>query len=197
MGVDIRSEKNLGLIGSILSIVSGFVGVVPYVGAFGGSLSLVGFILILVALHGIGNKLGDDRPFRYYLYSVIVAVAGIIIAVILVIFVIFGTLAVFPPAEFDHGFPVAGVGIILMAFLGLIAILIVSTYFAKQAWEAMYEITGVKEFHETARWLWWGALTAIILVGFILLLVAAIFQIIAFANLPEEIEERPAAEPAL
>ncbi len=191
MEVDIRSERNLGLIGSILAIVSGFFGVVPYVGMFGSALSLVAFILILLALKGIGDKVGDDRPFRYYLYGVIVAFAGIILAVILVVLGL-----VFMPSrhmsyEITHieaaaGFAVFGV-VFLMALI-IIGIAVLTAYFQKQAWEAMYEITGVREFHETAKWLWWGALTLIVVVGAILLLIAAIYQIIAFSNLPEVLE---------
>jgi len=48
----------------------------------------------------------------------------------------------------------------------------------------------VEKFDKVATWTKWGAITLIILVGAVLLLVAAIYQIIAFANLPEELEPR-------
>ena len=192
VGVDIRSERTLGLIGSVLTLVGGFVGVIPYVGVFMGALSLVGWVLVLVALNGIGNKLGDDRPFRYYLYSFLVAFVGVIVAVI---FIVVGAVSISNAnmvgmSPFEHPWSTFGVGVLIFGFILFIAVLILGVYFEKQAWEAMYELTGVKEFHETAKWLWWGALTAIILVGLLLLLIASIYQIIAFANLPEELEER-------
>jgi len=192
VGVDIRSERTLGLIGSVLTLVGGFVGVIPYVRVFMGALSLVGWVLVLVALNGIGNKLGDDRPFRYYLYSFLVAFVGVIVAVI---FIVVGAVSISNAnmvgmSPFEHPWSTFGVGVLIFGFILFIAVLILGVYFEKQAWEAMYELTGVKEFHETAKWLWWGALTAIILVGLLLLLIASIYQIIAFANLPEELEER-------
>ncbi len=199
MGVDIRSERTLGLIGSILVLVGGFTGVVPYVGVFTGTISLVGAILILVALKGIGDKMGDDRPFKYYLYSIIVAFAGSIIAAILIVIGIFSlsNAAMIGMRPFEHPLSFFGAGVLIVGFVAFVAVLLIGVYFAKQAWQAMYEITGVDAFESTAKWLWWGALTAIILVGFILLLVAAIYQIIAFANLPEELEAGPSTAPVV
>lgn len=189
--VDLRSERTLGLVGSILLLVGGFVGVIPYIGAVIGSVSLVGMILVLIALKGIGDKLGDDRPFKYYLYSVVIAFVGL---VVLVVFVLAGILMLPEHGEFSDPFAMVGIGMIITAFILFVVFLVLGVYFEKQAWDAVYELTGVKEFRETAKWLWWGALTAIILVGLILLLVAAIYQVIAFANLPEEIEGNPQGE---
>ena len=197
MGADIRSERTLGLVGSVLVLVGGFTGVVPYVGIFTGTVSLVGAILILVALKGIGDKTGDDRPFKYYLYSIIVAFAGSIMAAILIIIGVFSlsNAAMIGMRPFEHPLSFFGTGILITGFIAFVAVLIIGVYFAKQAWQAMYEITGVDAFHSTAKWLWWGALTAIILIGFIFLLVAAIYQIIGFANLPEELEPRTRTVP--
>ena len=190
VGVDIKSEKTLGLVGSVLAIVGGFTGVIPYVGVFMGTVSLVGAILVLVALKGIGDKVGDDRPFKYYLYSIVVAFVGSVIAMI---FILVGALSISNATiagmrALEHPWGFFGTGMLVFGFLAFIAVLVLGVYFAKGAWEAMYEITGVEEFQKTAKWLWWGALTAIILVGFVLLLVAAVYQIIGFANLPEELE---------
>lgn len=194
MGVELKTEKTLGLVGSILILLGGFVGVVPYVGVFMGSVSLVGLILVLLALKGIGDKLGDDRPFRYYLYSVIVAFIG---GIVLIVFIVAGVLMLPEHGGFSDPFAVMGVGMIIMAFVLFVVFLIVAVYFEKQAWESVYELTGVKEFHETAKWLWWGALTAIIIIGLLFLLIAAIYQIIAFANLPENFEQEKAPQEAV
>jgi uncharacterized membrane protein len=55
--VSIKSEKNYGLIGSVLVIVGGFLGIIPYIGVIMSTVSLVGQVLILLALKGIGDKL--------------------------------------------------------------------------------------------------------------------------------------------
>ncbi len=207
MEVDVSSERTLGLIGSVLTLVAGFFGVIPYIGMFGSILSLVGFILILIALKGIGDKAGDDRPFKYYLYGFIVSISGFVLLVILVV----AGLLLHPSSSGGmeiQGFHPVGIGaspsivynvgqtstslsvltLILIAVVAIIAVFILAAYFQKRAWEAMYEITGIKEFKETAKWLWWGALTLIILVGAILLLISAIYQILAFSNLPERLK---------
>ena len=198
MAVDLRSERNLGLIGSVLVLVGGFVGVVPYMGAFKGALSLVGEILVLIALKGIGDKLGDNRPFRYYLYSVVVFFAGLLLAVILVIVGVFSlsgsTMAFGHPLRSAMG--IFGATMVVLGGLAVLAVLILGIYFAIKAWHATYAVTGVEEFEQVATWMKWGVITLIILVGVILLLIAAIYQIIAFANLPEELEPPRRAEPS-
>ena len=208
MKVDVRSERGLGLIGSILALVAGFLGAVPYIKVFAPILSLVALILILLALKGTGDKVGDERPFKYYLYGIAVAIAGV--AVIFTLIILFtavvsvSTVSTVSTVHYAvHSVHVeqtttntgntpgsAAFGVLAIAVIvALIAVTaVLSAHFGKQAWEAMYEITGVKEFHETAKWLWWGALTLVIFVGSILLLIAAIYQIIAFYNLPEVLE---------
>ena len=207
MEVDVSSERTLGLIGSVLTLVAGFFGVIPYIGMFGSILSLVGFILILIALKGIGDKAEDDRPFKYYLYGFIVSISGFVLLVILVV----AGLLLHPSSSGGmeiQGLHPVGIGaspsivynvgqtssslsvltLILIVVVAMIAVFILAAYFQKRAWEAMYEITGIKEFKETAKWLWWGVLTLIILVGAILLLISAIYQILAFSNLPERLK---------
>jgi len=185
MGVNLRSERNLGMIGSILVLVGGFTGVIPYIGVFIGSVSLIGEILILIALKGLGDKLGDNRPFRYYLYSVVIAIG---LAAVSIVLILVGILSA--PGFVDHpeGLNAIGVGMVGAALLLILAGAIIGIYFTIKAWRAAYEITKVEEFKKTADFLMWGAITLIILVGVILLIVAAVYQILAFANLPEEFE---------
>ncbi|ASA77312.1 DUF996 domain-containing protein [Thermococcus sp. 5-4] len=187
---DLRSERSLGLVGSVLVLVGGFIGVIPYMGIFKGTLSLVGEILVLIALKGIGDKLGDDRPFRYYLYSVIVFFAGLLLAVILMIIGVFSisnsTMAFGHPLHSSMG--VFGATMVTLGGLAVVAVLVLGIYFDIKAWRAAYEVTGVEEFDQVATWTKWGVITLIIFVGVILLFIAAVYQIIGFANLPEEIE---------
>lgn len=197
MGVHLRNEKNLGLIGSILVLVGGFTGVIPYWGTIAGAISLVGEILVLIALKGIGDKLGDDRPFRYYLYSVIATIGILVVAVILIVM---GVLAMASTGMTFNETPEQVLGAIGMGmmFIGLALVLVavvVGFYYAVKTWRVTYELTGVEEFDETATFIKWGAITAVILVGILLLLAAEIYQIIAFANLPEEMEREPEITP--
>ncbi|MCD6523600.1 MAG: DUF996 domain-containing protein [Thermococcus sp.] len=200
--VDISSERMMGLIGSVLA----FAGVIPRVG---GILSLIGLILVLIALNGIGHKLHDERPFNYYLKAIIVILVLVIVGVVVIAaaFVVSsssidslgkGTELIVSPGssitiieeESPH---LTGEGIALLVIgAGIIlAGIIVGGYFQKKAWESMYKLTGVEAFQNTAKFLWWGVLTIVILIGAILLLISEIYQIIAFANLPEKLTKRP------
>jgi uncharacterized membrane protein len=66
-------------------------------------------------------------------------------------------------------------------------VVILAAYYEKRAWEEMARLTKVKEFNDAAKFLWWGALTLIILVGIVLLLIAAIYRILAFSNMPQRL----------
>ncbi|WP_232473415.1 DUF996 domain-containing protein [Thermococcus thioreducens] len=200
VGVDVSSEKNLGLWGSIIGLVGAFV---PYLGSV---LALVGFILVLVALKGIGDKVKDDRPFKYYLLAFISAIGVVVIFAIVVFTSLFafsgfgvieethslvttpeGETVVMPPHEVQHSSPtfvIAGV------FLFFLVVMIVVAYFEMKTWGAMYEITGTKEFNDASTWYKWGAITAIILVGFLLMFIGRIFVILGFSNMPKELEQK-------
>ena len=207
MEVDVKSERSLGLIGSILALVAGFLGVVPYIIVLAPILMLVALILILLALKGTGDKVGDERPFKYSLYGIAALIASA--AVVFTLIILFtAVVSVSPVSTVTVHSAVYSVNVgrttthitstenhVAFGVLAIAAIVVpivvtavLSAHFGKQAWEAMYEITGVKEFHETAKWLWWGALTLVVLAGLVLLLIAAIYQIIAFYNLPEVLE---------
>ncbi|CAD5244009.1 DUF996 domain-containing protein [Thermococcus camini] len=194
--VELRSERNLGIIGSVLVLVGSFTGVIPYWGMVAGGLSLVGEILVLIALKGLGDKLKDDRPFRYYLYSVIATIG---IAVIAIIFMAVGIVAMASTGMTFNETPeqvlgALGMGMIFLGLALILAAVVVGIYYAVKTWRVTYELTGVEEFDKTATFIKWGAITAILLVGILLLFVAAIYQIIAFAKLPEELEGKPQTE---
>lgn len=188
MPVDLRTEKTLGLVGSILTLLGGLSDGAIRTGSvvvFSNLVSLIGFIFVLMALHGISTKLNDERPFKYYLYSVIVVIGGLIVFAILLVAGIISAFAT-DEAGIIGGFASIGLG----GFAVLIGLIILSVYYQIQAWRATYEITGVEEFNQVATFLKWGAITLIILVGVLLLLIAEVFQIIAFSRLPDEIEPK-------
>jgi len=162
--VDVNPERTMGLVGSILAIAS----TVPHIG---GILSMLGFVLVLIALHGIGEKLGDDRPFKYYLYSLLILIATVFFVILFAVLLEGGGLG----------------ALILILPIGLVGFLS-GLYYRKEAWTMMARITGVKEFEEAAKFLWWGGLTIIILIGLVLLLVSWIYQILGFARMPNKLK---------
>lgn len=196
--VDVSSEKNLGLWGSVLGLVGGFI---PYLGTV---LSLVGLVLVLVALHGIGKKLNDYRPFNNYLLAVVVGI-GVLILGILVVFGVIaistqgtsyeeyssGDLTITPGESYETveypGWGEFEWGIIIGFLVLVIVMAVINAFFQSRAWGAMHEITGVKEFGDAANWFRWGAFTAVVFVGLLLILIGHIFVILGFNNMPTEI----------
>ncbi len=188
--IDISSERNLGLVGSLLALAA-------FIPKIGGIISLLSPILILISLNGIGNKLGDEGPFKDYLKGFII---GLVLGFIGGALIISAALISFQspeqfPMHFTYdeghgGLTDKGEALILSGLIIVLLAIILAAYFEKKAWMGMYRITGVKEFENTAKFLWWGVLTLVILVGVILLLVAWVYQIIAFSNLPRQIRKK-------
>ncbi len=197
--VNVAGEKNLGMWGAVIALVGSFI---PYVGIV---ISLVGFILVLVALHRVGEAVEDDRPFRNYLYAVITLMSVLILVLVVLLSLTglasmgvqtsesFSGSTTVTPGEnvvITQNYSGSNTGIVMSIFgmlLLVVAVAIVSAYFEMKAWSAMYEITGTKEFKDAASWFKWGAITAIIMVGLLLILVARIFVILGFNNMPEEL----------
>lgn len=166
MGIDVSGERNLGLWGgSVLALLGGFV---PYLRSI---LGLIGFVMVLMALKGISDKVGDDRPFRNYLF---VFVSGGVAVVVLILFLIFGSLSGLwraeiheethwggapggsTSADYEMHVPLPIISGIVLLFILMV---VVMAYFEIKTWEAMYEITGTREFGgDAANWFKWGGL---------------------------------------
>ena len=80
----LESSKNLGGIGAILL----FIGVLPYASLYG-ILSLVGLILIMVAMHGLASHYMESGIFNNALYGVITAIVGIMLFAVVVVYALF------------------------------------------------------------------------------------------------------------
>ncbi|NJF24063.1 DUF996 domain-containing protein [Thermococcus sp. Bubb.Bath] len=199
--VDVSSERSLGLIGAILALLA----LIPKVGQL---LGLIGFVLVLISLHGIGEKTGNKRPFSYYLRAFIIDFVGFIIVILLLIGafamgvhsfsgssggqMISSPLGGSNPVQIisyeqHEELTGAGIGLVIAAVILIVLVIILGAYYEKRAWEEMARLTKVKEFNDAAKFIWWGALTFIILVGIILLLIGAIYRILAFSNMPQRL----------
>jgi uncharacterized membrane protein len=72
-------------------------------------------------------------------------------------------------------------------------ILIIAARFLKKGYEGIATKTGTRTFRTVGRWYYYGAWLMIILVGFVLILIAWILQIVAFFSLPESPPAQPTA----
>jgi uncharacterized membrane protein/ribosomal protein L40E len=165
----LSSAKTLGGVGGILVFIPG--------------VSLVGWILILLATKEISESVQDKTIFDDALLAAITAVIG---AVVFSVFVFTGAIGgIFLPGPFG----IAGAG-----FLGFLAILgafwvftIISAIFLKRSYEKIAQRLNVSTFATAGLLYLIGAALTIVLVGFLIILIALIFQIVAYFS----IQDRP------
>jgi uncharacterized membrane protein len=169
----LSDAKMLGGIGSILQIV-------PLVG-------VVGYILTLIAVKYVSDEVNDSSIFSDMLYAVITGIVGILVGGFVVFF---GALS----SIFTAGLGAIAGGI---AFLAIVWIaLVVSAVFVRRAFNKMAEKLNVSTFRTAGMLYFVGALLTIVLVGFLLLFVAFILQVVAFFSIPEDRSAAQAQMPA-
>ncbi len=161
----LSSAKTLGGIGGILVFIPG--------------LSLVGWILILVALNDISNAVQDRSIFDDALIAGITAVLGGVVLLVFLLLV---------PAVPFRGFALGTAAILVLEILGAFWIFaVISAVFLKRAYDKAAQRLNVNAFATAGLLYLIGALTTIILIGFAIIFIALIFQVVAYFS----IEDRP------
>ena len=163
----LSNAKSLGGVGGILAIIPG--------------ISLVGWILILVALKEISDVTQDKSILDDALIAGITAVVG----AVAFIFVLFGGPFVGLISFGASGFgPFGFLGGLLV--LGIFwAVLVISSFFLKRAYDKIAQRLNVGAFATAGLLYLVGSLTTIILIGFLILIIALIFQIIAYFSIQD------------
>jgi uncharacterized membrane protein len=211
----LESSKTLGGIGALLL----FIGVIPYGQPILGAIALIGFILVLAALHDLANYYKEDGIFNNALYGFIVAIAGVVAAAIATIYVIFLTSTV---TDFLHkiypgwngswsslvnltpkasNITMSDVGPVLAAMFSVLAILwiflIFSAFLNRQSLKMLSAKTSVYLFSTAGLLLIIGAILTIVLIGLVLMWIAVLLIAIAFFQIKPQPEQPvgPAAPP--
>ncbi|MBO8173927.1 MAG: DUF996 domain-containing protein [Thermococcus sp.] len=186
----LSQAKTYGGIGAILALIGGAV---PKLGS---ALSIVGIVLILLAVKEISDEAGDEAIFKNYLISFILQI-GAFIALIIAIVAVLGTSIIMMggPRAFEHEMQDFGtimtiIGSILVGFIIFWILFSLGSYYLKKSYELIAEYTGVDLFKTTGLLYFIGALTAIILIGLLVILVARILEIVAYFSLPEELPSK-------
>src|SRR5437899_3996233 len=165
----LSSAKTLGGVGGIL--------------VFFPVLSLVGWILILLATKEISESVQDKTIFDDALLAGITAVIGAVVFAFVFALVVFTGSAGGPFAPGPFGF--SGV------FLGVLGAFwvfsIISAIFLKRSYEKISQRLNVSAFATAGLLYLIGAALTIVLVGFLILLIALIFQVVAYFS----IQDRP------
>jgi len=173
----IESSKTMAMVGSILLIVGG-IPFVPYVGI----LSIVGVILLLMALKGFSQYYQDasiyDNALRGFIYYII---AAILLAISVALFW----------ASFVSIMTIILIGLGLIGIIGFIVTLVLAFVFYVMAAKrlrttlnALAQKTGEHSFETAGTLLYWGAiLTIVFFIGGILIFIAWIFATIGFFSM--------------
>ncbi len=181
----LSQAKTLGGVGAILALlfwVPAHVGIV---------LLVVGLVLMLFAVKNIADIVGDQAIFSNMMYSVILAIIGPIIATVVLLAAaasFIGALNGFTPGSMTipSGFFTV-LGFVVLAGVILWVCILVSTVFVKRSYDTIATKLRVDMFRTTGLLFLIGAATLIVLVGFVILFIAAILQIVAFFSIPEQL----------
>jgi uncharacterized membrane protein len=166
----LSSAKTLGGVGGILVFIP--------------LLSLVGWILILLATKEISESVQDKTIFDDALLAGITAVIGaVVFAFVFVLTVFTGSAAGGP---FVPG-PFAFSGLFLGVLATFWVFTIISAIFLKRSYEKISQRLNVRAFATAGLLYLIGAALTIVLVGFLIILIALIFQVVAYFS----IQDRP------
>jgi uncharacterized membrane protein len=206
----LESSKTLGGVGAILLLI----GTVPFGEPYLGVLALVGFILVLVGLHGLADYYKENGIFNNALYGFIAAIVGVVAAVVAAVYVIFYTSIL---TDFLHKIypgwngsfsslvgltpntsnltasdlrPVLGAAFSVLAILWIF--LMISAFFNRRSLKMLSTKTSVGLFSTAGLLLIIGAILTIVLIGLVLMWVAVLLIAIAFFQIQPQ-PERPVA----
>jgi uncharacterized membrane protein len=195
---DLGNAKIIGGIGALLMLIGGLI-----IATFG-ILSLIGFIMVFIAVKMIADETKEKGIFDNYLYSFIaMIIAGVVlIAMAIVVFASVGgidfftdlqNMAMTDPMEiFNYLQPV-----LFGALAGLLVfwvIAVIASLFYRKSFNLIAEKTGVKRFETVGLLVFIGTITTIVLIGFIILFIASILEIIAFFSLPDKLTKENIVE---
>jgi len=193
--LNLETSKYLGGIGAILM----FIGVLPLF-AYSGIISLVGLILVLIALKGLADYYKEGGIFNNALYGVITAIVGGVVFVGVAFFALVDFLdalgfSIGNVADWSAGlsgmdwttidFSIIG-NFAAYIFLGLIVLfvfVIITAVLLRKSLGLLSTKTGVGLFGTTGLLILIGAVLTIIVVGLLLIWIAMLILAIAFFSI--------------
>jgi len=172
--MSIESNKTLGGVGALL-VAFGFV--VPL-------LSLIGIILVFIALKGIADTYGDNSIFQNALYGIIFLIVGALAGAFVILGALFGigwTAGTIDYADLSSLW--TAIGAIIVGVVIIFVFYLLSAIFFRKSFDTLSAKTGEKMFGTAGLLMLIGAILTIILVGLILMLIAWILVAVAFFSI--------------
>lgn len=204
--MDFQTSKYLGGVGALLL----FIGPLLAFGNFlGGLVSLIGFILVLIALKSFADRYNDAGIFNNALYGFIATIVGVVsalgafLATALTVIADLGiddwtsatewTEVMTAETAFDSILKLLG-GVVI-AFVILFAFAILTALLYRKSLGTLASKSGVGLFGTAGLILLIGAVLTIILVGFLLIWISFLLIAIAFFSMKPTAVEPPPSPP--
>jgi uncharacterized membrane protein len=165
--MSLESNKTIGGIGAILLAI-------PF-------LSLIGIILVLIAMKGMADYYDDDDIFKNALFGFIFGIVGVIALIAVILMLAFGFATVSPITTPYSTFAFSGFGLFIIAFIILYGFSLIGAIFYKKSLDNLSEKSAEQIFSTAGLILLIGA--AIPLIGEILKFVAWILAAVGFFNI--------------
>jgi len=208
----LESSKTLGGVGAILILVG--ILVTSYTFSV---VTLVGVILLFIAVNGLANYYKDRSIFSNAIYSLVAGIVGVVAALAALLYIIFDTTVltsllqkIYPSwngswstisslrgmtpntANIKPGDVLPIFGAMFAVLVILWVFLIVSAFFARRSLKTLSTKTSVGLFSTAALLLLIGAFLTIVFIGLILIWIAVLLMAIAFFQIKTQ-EEQPSA----
>ena len=191
---NIGQAKILGGIGALLTLLF----IIPNVGFV---LSIVGLVLVFLAVKYIADETKDHSIFQNYLMNFIfyIIAIGAIVGILVLAFGVSGGMSwitAIQPGDitdfnsFWESFGTLFIGCIL-AFLIAWVMLLIGALYLKKSYDRIAEHTKVDLFKTTGLVNLIGAATLIIFIGAFIIVIAKILEIVSYFSLPESLPQTP------
>jgi len=188
---ELSNVKTFGGVGALFLLIGTFI---PYVGLI---ISIVGLIFVFIAVKSLSDLVKDHDIFSNYLYHFIFSLISIV-AIFVIVLIGFGMVGGFSwitslqdinitdfSTFWDYFGGVIGYAILAL-FVGWILGIIAAIYL-RRSYNSIAKHTKVGLFKTTGTLYFVGAITTIIVIGFLILFIARIIEIIAYFSLPDKI----------
>ena len=183
----LSEAKVLGILGLIIMLLGG---------VFAGIGTIIGLVLVFIAIKYISRETKDKTIFDNYLMHFIF----VVLAVVAVVVIFFASIGGFSLTFFEalegmefNSFEAVWsffspyiVWWVIALIIGYIFI-VISALYLKKSYYSIAEKTNVHLFRTTGFVYFIGAVTLIFVVGIFVIIIAKILEIIAFAFLPEKL----------
>jgi len=183
--------------------------IIPAVGVL---LSVIGWILILVAVDNIAGAVGDSSIFKDTLIAAILAIVGIVVGALVVLASLLQfthvnglTLLTGPHSlrslnatSFTAGSFTGVGGLVVGALIGLALIwvfFVVSAVFLRRGFTKIATRLNVKMFATASLLYLIGAALTIVVIGFVVIFIADILMVVAFFSMPDDTAMEPSPRP--